>query len=308
MRKSNIGGIVIAASIRRARPMLKLGSIPVVKRIVLTFQQAEVFPIVVITGTQEDEVRHELSEFGVIFIKNDNCEDATMYESLKIGLGYLKEKCSHIAIAPVNSPMFTPETLKKLYYAGGEVAFPVYKEEAGYPILITTSVIPELMDYEDEEEFKSSIYSMSPNHVRVDVDDEGVVQDIHSYEQLQKLLEKYNRALMQASVGLSIEKETAFFDNRAKLLLYLISETLSVSKACELMSMSYAKAWKVLNKLEFELGYRIIQRRQGGSKVGRTHLTKQGMEFLQAYIEYEDSVFNYARSEFVRIFRDKNLI
>jgi molybdate transport repressor ModE-like protein len=72
--------------------------------------------------------------------------------------------------------------------------------------------------------------------------------------------------------------------------------------------MSYAKAWKVLNKLENELGYRIIQRRQGGNRVGRTLLTQKGIDFLQAYIEYEDSVFKYARSEFVRIFKDKNLI
>jgi molybdate transport repressor ModE-like protein len=308
MRKSNIGGIIIAASTSRAKPMLKLGSIPVVKRIVLTFQQAEVFPIVVITGTQEDEVRHELSEYGVIFIKNENCADATLYESLKIGLNYLQDKCSHIAIAPVNSPVFTPETLKKLLEADHNVAFPVYQEQVGYPILIKTGAVPEVMNYKDEEEFKQAIYSLRDNHVGIVVEDEGVIQDIHSYEQLQRLLEKYNRSLMQASVGLSIEKETIFFDNRAKLLLYLISETMSVSKACELMSMSYAKAWKVLNKLENELGYQIIQRRQGGSRVGRTLLTQKGTDFLQAYIEYEDSVFKYARSEFVRIFKDKNLI
>jgi molybdate transport repressor ModE-like protein len=308
MRRSNIGGIIIAASTSRAKPMLKLGSIPVVKRIVLTFQQAEVFPIVVITGTQEEEVRHELSDFGVIFIKNENCEDATLYESLKIGLNYLQDKCSHIAIAPVNSPVFTPETLMKLLVANNDVAFPVYQEQVGYPILITTGVIPEIMDYKDEEGFRQAIYSYRDNHARVEVEDEGVVQDIHSYEQLQMLLEKYNKTLMQASVGLSIEKETVFFDNRAKLLLYLVSETMSVSKACELMSMSYAKAWKVLNKLEDELGYRMIQRRQGGSRIGRTLLTQKGMDFLQAYMEYEDSVFTYARSEFVRIFKDKNLI
>jgi choline kinase len=91
--------------------MLKLGSIPIVKRIVLAFQQAGIFPIVIITGTQEDEVRHELSEYGVIFLKNDNCEDATIFESLKIGISYLQDKCGRIAVAPVNSPMFSPVTL-----------------------------------------------------------------------------------------------------------------------------------------------------------------------------------------------------
>lgn len=67
MKINNVGGIIVAASIKRARPMLQLGSIPIVKRVVLAFQQAGIFPIVIITGTQEDEVRHELSEYGVIF-------------------------------------------------------------------------------------------------------------------------------------------------------------------------------------------------------------------------------------------------
>ncbi len=308
MKKSNFGGIIIAASITRAKPMLKLGSIPVIKRIVLSFQQAGVFPIVVITGTQEDEVRHELSDYGVIFIKNENCEDATMFESLKIGLGYLKDKCSHVVVAPVNSPMFSPETLKKLLDTGGNVTFPVYKEKAGFPVLISTLVIPNIVNYIGEEGFEGAIHLLSEHHVRVEVEDEGVVQDIHDYEQLQKLLEKHNHSLLQASVGLSIEKETVFFDNRTKLLLYLISETMSVSKACELMSMSYAKAWKVLNKLEFELGYTIIHRRQGGKRDGRTLLTEKGMVLLQAYLEYEDSVFKFAQAEFFRIFKNYQII
>ncbi len=308
MKKSNFGGIIVAASITRAKPMLKLGSIPVIKRIVLSFQQAGVFPIVVVTGTQEEEVRHELSEYGVIFIKNENCEDATMYDSLKIGLTYLQDKCSHVAVAPVNSPMFSPETLKKLLDTKGDIAFPVYKEKAGFPVLIAASLIDSMVNYIGEDGFEGAIRSLSEHHVRVIVEDEGVVQDIHDYEQLQKLLEKHNRSLLQASVGISIEKESVFFDNRTKLLLYLISETMSVIKACELMSMSYAKAWKVLNKLESELGYTIIHRRQGGKRVGRALLTEKGMVFLQAYLEYEDSVFKFAQAEFYRIFKDYEVI
>nr|WP_308742027.1 NTP transferase domain-containing protein [uncultured Anaerocolumna sp.] len=307
MKINNVGGIIVAASIKRARPMLQLGSIPIVKRVVLAFQQAGIFPIVIITGTQEDEVRHELSEYGVIFLKNEDCQEATMFDSLKIGLSYLQDKCSHIAITPVNSPMFSPETLKILLDTKGDVTYPVYKEEEGYPVLISSSVIPDILHYNGEE-FKGAIHLLKEYHVKVEVEDEGVVQDVHSYEQLQKLLEQHNRALMQAAVGLSIEKESVFFNNRTKLLLYLITETKSVNKACELMSMSYTKAWKVLNKLEFELGYTIVQRRQGGSRYGRTLLTEKGMEFLSAYFEYEDRVIRFAQSEFDRIFKEKQLI
>jgi len=303
-----VGGIIVAASMKRARPMLKLGSIPIVKRIVLAFQQVVIFPIVVITGVQEDDVRHELSEYGVIFLKNENCENATMFDSLKIGLAYLQDKCSRIAIVPVNSPMFSPETLKTLLMTDGKVIIPTYKEKIGFPVLLANTVSPIVIDYSEDNDFQRAIYVLREYHVCVEVEDEGVVEDIHSFDQLQNLIEKHNKALMQASVDLSLEKESVFFDNQAKLLLYLIDETKSVNRACELMSMSYTKAWKVLNKLEAELNYTIIQRRQGGNSYGRTHLTDKGKEFLEAYFEYEDSVFRFAQSEFVRIFKRKMLI
>lgn len=56
MRISQVGGIIAAASQKVAKPMMQVGSIPIIRRIVITFQQAGVFPIVVITGVDEDKV------------------------------------------------------------------------------------------------------------------------------------------------------------------------------------------------------------------------------------------------------------
>ena len=55
MKFGEVSGIIAAASKKDAVPLLQLGSISIIKRIVLIMQRAGVFPIVVVTGTEEQQ-------------------------------------------------------------------------------------------------------------------------------------------------------------------------------------------------------------------------------------------------------------
>ena len=106
MRISKFGGLIAAASKKAALPMLQIGTIPIIKRIVISFQQAGIFPIVIITGVDEDEVKYQLSNYGVIFIPNQQPDHPQLLDSVKIGLQYLQGKCDRVAFTPVNVPMW----------------------------------------------------------------------------------------------------------------------------------------------------------------------------------------------------------
>ena len=106
MKFGSVGAVIAAASKKDAVPLLKVGSIPIVRRIVLTLQQAGVFPIVVVTGTEALEVTHQVAPLGVVFIKNKECEKPELFSSVKLGLSYLQGKCDHVVFTPVNAPMF----------------------------------------------------------------------------------------------------------------------------------------------------------------------------------------------------------
>lgn len=111
MRFGSVGAVIAAASKKDAVPLLKVGSIPIVRRIVLTLQQAGVFPIVVVTGTEELEVIRQVAPLGVVFIKNKECEKPELFSSVKLGLSYLQGKCDRVVFTPVNAPMFFAQTL-----------------------------------------------------------------------------------------------------------------------------------------------------------------------------------------------------
>ncbi|KAA8672678.1 NTP transferase domain-containing protein [Clostridium sp. MT-14] len=300
------GGIIVAAGkISEGNDecsLLKIGSITAVKRIVLTFQQVEISPIVVITGYEAREVEHDLADYGVIFLENKNYENSQMFDSAKIGLEFLQDKCDQVIFNPVSIPMFTPETIQKMMECGAEVISPSYHGKSGHPLLISSKLIPDILKYNGNMGMRGAIRSIKVKKQLMEIEDEGILQDMDDIDHLDQLLKKHNQHILHPFVRISIEKETMFFNSRTKLLLLLIKEMHSVRGACRHMALSYSKAWNMLNQLEQELGYAVVERRHGGSRGGKTFLTKEGAKFLEKYQLFEQNVRQYAKDEFDRLF------
>lgn len=186
---SKTGGLIAAASKKQAAPLLQIGSIPIIKRIVLSFQQAGIFPIVIITGTDEFEVKNNLADYNVIFLRNDNFEAPPLFDSVKIGLEYLRDKCERVVFSPVNVPMFSPATLKQLIDTVGDIVSPSYKSQGGHPIVISTKMIPEIFSYTGDNGLRGATAALEAHRVWVEVNDEGILYSVHDVEQLKSNLE-----------------------------------------------------------------------------------------------------------------------
>ena len=308
MMISNVGGMIAAASKKQAAPLLQIGTIPVIKRIVISFQQAGIFPIVIVTGADEFEVRNSLANYDVIFLRNEDCEAPPLFASVKIGLEYLQDKCERIVFTPVNVPMFSPDTLKQLMDTEGDMVTPSYHNKGGHPVIISSKIIPELLEYKGDNGLRGAAATLGDRRIWVNVEDEGILFSVHDAEQLKANLEKHNRALLHSLIDISLAKESVFFYSRVKLLMFLIMDTHSVKQAADMMALSLGKAWDMLNKLEKDAGYPMIQRRHGGSHGGRTDLTEEGVAFLKAYLQFESNVFQYAHNEFEKQFHSNHIL
>lgn len=302
MRISQAGGLIAAGSKAAAAPMLQVGSIPIIKRIVITFQQAGIFPIVVVTGADEADVRSQLSNYGVIFLPNERPEHPELLDSVKIGLSYLRDKCVRTVCTPVNTPMFTPDTLAKLLAAEGDIVTPSCHGRSGHPVVIGQMAVGDILDYSGGDGLRGVLRAMGERRRWVEVEDEGVLSSIHAPQQMQRHLATHNRALLHPMLHMSLERESAFFDARLKLLLFLIDDTNNVRQACDAMAVSCGKAWSLINKLEQELGFQVVKRQQGGRRGGHTRLTEEGAQFLRTYQTFEERVFRFAQSQFHALF------
>jgi len=91
-------------------------------------------------------------------------------------------------------------------------------------------------------------------------------------------------------------------------LLDEINETGNVRKACENMSMSYSKGWKLLSGLESWLEYPVTVRQQGGKGGGKAHLTDEGKEFLKRHRNFEADCEAAVQGLFEKYYRNTDAL
>jgi molybdate transport system regulatory protein len=83
-----------------------------------------------------------------------------------------------------------------------------------------------------------------------------------------------------------------------------IQEHGSINRAAGRMRLSYMKALKMLNRLEADLGKRILVRKRGGNDRGGSELTPLGRRFIVEYDRLERRVRTHVEKEF-RIFQER---
>ena len=143
------GALIVAAgkSSRMGdfKPMLQLGSISIAQRVINNFRQAGISKIVVVTGYNADALERHLASNHVIFLRNEDYETTHMFDSVRIGLEYLKDKVDTVLFTPVDVPLFTAHTVTQMLSLGQPLVTPVCNGTPGHPILIRSSLIESIL-------------------------------------------------------------------------------------------------------------------------------------------------------------------
>ena len=280
------------------KPMLNIGSISVAQRVVATFQQVGIERIVMITGFNAVTLERHLSSQGIIFLRNENYETTHMFDSVKIGLEYLKDKCDAVLMTPVDIPLFTAETVTELMEAGEsgkKLACPECQGQTGHPILIHTSLIDGILADSGVQGLKGALERSGEVMHHVPVQDQGTLHDADTPEDFSALLDYHNRQLIRPVVSVALFKEKPFLDGRTAMLLMLVDETKSVRAAGKRMQLSYSSCWNMIRNLETQLNYTLVERSQGGAGGSTSTLTPKGRQLLERFTEYEQKVREQAQ-------------
>ncbi len=301
-----IGALIVAAGMSKRmgefKPMLSIGSISVAQRVVATLSQSGVSKIVMVTGYNATMLERHLSGNGIIFLRNEHYETTQMFDSVKIGLSYLQDKCDKVLFTPVDVPLFTAKTVKTILDSGAPLAVPMCEGKQGHPILIAKELIPEILDDCGEMGLKGAMDRCSVPLLRIDVEDFGTIHDADTPEDFSALVKYHNSQLVRPVVSVSLAKEKAFFDSKIAMLLMLIDETKSVRAAGQRMQLSYSSCWNIIRTLESQLNYTLIERSQGGAGGSTSVLTSRGKELLERYNAYEKQLKEQANALYDQYF------
>lgn len=300
------GAVVVAAGMSSRmndfKPMMKIGSITTIQRVIATFQQAGIDLIVVITGFNSKILEKHLAKDNVICLHNKEYETTEMFDSAKIGLQYLMDKCDQVLFTPADIPLFSVYTVKQLMAAEAQLAKPVCKGKGGHPLLINTKIIPSILAYDGSGGLKNALLETGVKLERIEVKDEGILFDADTQEDFKELLKHHNEHMLRPKIKLLLAKEDEFLDQKAAMLLRLIHETSSVRLSSERLNISYRKAWSLLNNMEEQLGFSVVTRHQGGAEGGYSELTEEGKDLLTRYMNFIKEAEQAVLKVYVKIF------
>ena len=304
-----IGAVIVAAGMSSRmgdfKPMLNIGSISIAQRIVATFHQAGVTKIAVVTGYNAPLLERHLSNSGLVFLRNEDYASTQMFDSAKIGLAYLRDKCERILFTPVDIPLFTAMTVTELIESGAELCCPVCEGRTGHPLLIASSLVDAILADSGEGGLQGAIARCGAEMLQIPVEDPGVLHDEDTPADYKALLQFHNEQLIRPELSVSLSREKPFFDEKTAMLLALVDETRSVRSACQRMQISYSTGWNIIRALESQLHFPLLERSQGGASGGESRLTEKGKRLLGCYERFSEELRQQASALFEQYFRDE---
>ena len=251
-----------------------------------------------VTGYNATQLERHLAGLGLVFLRNENYAHSQMFDSAKIGLSYLKDKCDRILFTPVDIPLFTSATVRSLLDSGEKLACPVCEGKDGHPILIDSSLVGALLSDSGEGGLRGAISRCGQPMARIEVEDAGILHDADTPEDYRALLSYHNQQLIRPTVSVALAKEVPFFDDKIAMLLGLVDETHSVRTACQRMQISYSTGWNIIRTMESQFSRTLIERSQGGAGGGQSRLTEDGRRLIEAFRRYENDLRKTAAERF----------
>ncbi len=109
---------------------------------------------------------------------------------------------------------------------------------------------------------------------------------------------------IQLKISLANNQGETFMGIGLVWLLRAVDESGSISRASKEMKLSYAKALKIINRLEENLGQKLLIRKHGGCDRGGAELTPFGRKFIEKYDRLQSSIKKAAEKEFSLFRRD----
>lgn len=107
---------------------------------------------------------------------------------------------------------------------------------------------------------------------------------------------------LHCAIQIRLAKDTIFFGPGVLTLLQLTHKHESLRAAAKEMRLSYTKANKMIKGSEDALGFKILDRKIGGVGGGGSILTREGIDFLETYINFEKEINEKASQIFDKHF------
>lgn len=196
-----LAAVILAAGyssrMKAFKPLLTIGGMTALERLVGSIRAAGVEKIIVVTGHGRERLQPLLDKLNLRSVYNRSF-DKGMFTSIQAGLSAAERFFSGISgtlLMPVDCPLIGSKALESVIKATESAAcenlfhVPVFRGKKGHPLFIPAVYIEEICSYEGSGGLKAITDKYWDRMVRVPVDDEGCVMDMDTQEGYEELKE-----------------------------------------------------------------------------------------------------------------------
>ena len=197
---SGVSAVLLAAGrssrMGSLKQLLPLGGRPLLENVIHNLRQSQVDEIVLVLGFSADTIRRQVPLDGVRVVVNDAFSDG-MGTSLRSGIAEVSPEANAALVVLADQPFVRPPTIDRLIRVYREqhpqIVIPVYQGFRGNPVLLDRSVFPELLGLAGDIGCRAIFGSHTENIVKTPVDDIGVLLDIDTPADFEKLQEAHDQ-------------------------------------------------------------------------------------------------------------------
>jgi CTP:molybdopterin cytidylyltransferase MocA len=197
MKPESVTAIVLAAGFSARmgdfKPLMRLGGMTVLERVIRLFQSVGVHRIHVVVGHRAAEVTPRVHRLGARSVSNSRYAEG-MFSSVSAGVASLDEAIEAFFIMPVDIPLVRPATLRSLIdaFPDGRAAIchPTFQGQRGHPPLIGWNFSAAIMDEQGSGGLKALLERYESEAVNVPVADEFILLDLDGPDDVQNLGER----------------------------------------------------------------------------------------------------------------------
>jgi molybdate transport system regulatory protein len=95
---------------------------------------------------------------------------------------------------------------------------------------------------------------------------------------------KYYNIFIKQQLQLVTKDDELIINEEGFRLLVEVGKEQSIVAAARNLKISYRKAWGLLREIESVLGFQLVGKHRGGKSGGKTDLTDEGLELIDAYL------------------------
>lgn len=109
---------------------------------------------------------------------------------------------------------------------------------------------------------------------------------------------------LHCALQIRLAKEEIFFGPGVLSILKLTQQYESLNAAAKKMNLSYSKAFKMIKGTEEALGFKLLDRKIGGSNGGGSTLTPECIEFLENFDAFDKELNEISSELFGKYFKE----